>query len=414
MVLRSMLQRRQSETQESGNALEFDSYVRDPVARFLVQRLRISSLGAVVFAFIIVAFLHLGAVLGYALWQGGARFDDFVSWQFGHWPVVVYQFVTVPLLAAFYPWIMRSSGTLFARLPLDRDGVIGDDVRNIVRSGERSIEGLMKAAGWHLVPALLAIVVTVALIIQGFNNIWERTPRIGRDIWLFYMIAIPAIWLVWFLITSIAARYIATITGLFRVFTSRSGEIVRLRPWHPDRCGGLSALHEFATRMTWFIAVIGLLLILLAYVSIVSRAEGDPGISEIVSDPVLLVSLIVYAVLSPLAFLLTLWPAHRAMERAKRDRLDLLSEEFDKAYIGARSALNAEGESRDAPPSGDLLSVDLVNRIKSLQDLYDLTRAFPVWPFDIASIRRFFTAFLAPVASFMIFLGAEFLLAKLA
>ena len=413
MVLRSILQRRQSETQEPGSPLEFDSYLRDPIARFLVQRLRISSLGAGVFAFLVVALLHLAALLGYALWQDGNRLDDFVSWQFGHWPVVVYQFVTFPLLAAFYPWVMRSSGALFAGLPLDKDNAKEDYIRSLVRTGERSVERMMRAAGWYLVPALLAVVATAALIMQGFNNIWERTPGIGRDIWLFYIIAIPAIWLVWHLIMSIVARYIATISGLFRIFTARSGEIVQLRPWHPDRCGGLSALNEFAMRMTWFIGVVGLLLFLLSYVSIVSRAQGDPGLSDIYSEPVLLVSLVLYGVVSPLAFLLALWPAHRAMGRAKRDRLDMLSSEFDKAYIGAHTALNAEGESRNSLQSGGTLSVDLVNRIKALQDLYDLTKAFPVWPFDIASIRQFFTAFLAPVASFSIFLGAEFLLAKL-
>ena len=411
MILRSILQIQQSKTPESG-ALKFDSYVRDPVAMFLVRRLQISSLGAVVAAFLLVALIHLGALLGYALWQDGNRFDDFVSWQFGQWPVVAYQFVTLPLLAAFYPWIMRNSGALFASLPLEQDDVIKDDIRGLLRTGERSIERMMRASSWHFVPALLAIVATAVIITQGLNQIWERTPGIGRDIWLFYIIAIPAICLAWYLIASVAARYIATMVGLFQLFTAKSGGFVRLRPWHPDRCGGLSALNDFAMRMTWFIAVVGLLLILLAYVSIVSRAQGNPGLSEIFSDPLLSASLVAYVVVSPSAFLLTLWPAHSAMGKVKRDRLDMLSSEFDKAYIDVHGVLNARGEARDSLQSVDVSSADLVDRIRAIQDLYNLTTSFPVWPFDVTSIRHFFTAFLAPVASFLIFIAAEFLLAK--
>ena len=38
-----------------------------------------------------------------------------------------------------------------------------------------------------------------------------------------------------------------------------------------------------------------------------------------------------------------------------------------------------------------------IERLKAIRELHDATRAFPVWPFDQANIRKFVGSYLAPI-----------------
>ena len=66
------------------------------------------------------------------------------------------------------------------------------------------------------------------------------------------------------------------------------------------------------------------------------------------------------------------------MSREKSDRLMRIS-----------SQLDAEYENASPDPTTRRVNAEAIERTRDLDHLYRLTRSFPVWPFDMGSVRRF-------------------------
>ena len=309
--------------------------------------------------------------------------DDFAAWSFGEWPNVAIFWVALPLVFGFYPWVVRMSGSIYEQLR--DDGALVNQALGIkngcVGSAVESIKDMTCHRYWSYVALIVAVIAQTILFTAGFGTEWEKIPGIGRDIWLSVAIATPLNILAWYVITMMVGRYIATVIGLSKFFSSG---LVMIRPWHPDRCGGLGTISNYALRMTWFIAACGVTVLLFAYVSFILLLEGDAGL--IVRDPWIWFNVLLYVVLAPSVFFMTLGAAHNAMRNAKRDQLQLVSDRLDAEFQEVREKI--------AVPDGDFPGS--VTRIKGLSELYEITRSFPIWPFDLLTIRRFGAAVFAP------------------
>ncbi len=362
----------------------------DVVGRFLTQTLRLSPIGGFLMALSVVVVAHLAAIAYYwAVMR--ERLDDFLRWQFGEWYVFVAFWVAYPLVGSFYAWSMRASTTIYAKLK--SDGILP-------ASSSNEIAGIkqMNASNWWPIGVLVvAITLEVSVLADGFQNTFPRTPYIGSDYWVFYVIgAIPNL-LGLYIIGTMAGRYVTTIGGLRRIFgLLGSGPTSFLNPWHPDKVGGLGALSTYSVTMTWFVAAVGLLMMLLAFQSFV-LISGIESISagvwitlakSLFLNPSLWIFLLLYVVMAPLLFFLTLGAAHGAMRRAKEEHLRLISRRLNESY----SAVHHKLQRRD----GSSLGVS-VKPVKDLQDLYRMAEAFPVWPFDFITIRRFALAYVFPL-----------------
>jgi hypothetical protein len=66
----------------------------------------------------------------------------------------------------------------------------------------------------------------------------------------------------WYMVCQIVAREIVTIWGLRQVFRRFQ---VSLHPLHPDRCGGLRAINNYAVGFTYIVAIVGIGVGLMVY-----------------------------------------------------------------------------------------------------------------------------------------------------
>jgi hypothetical protein len=174
------------------------------------------------------------------------------------------------------------------------------------------------------------------------------------------------------MVCMIVAREICVIKSVGRLFKNMP---IKLYPWHPDRCGGLGYLSQYALRFSYFIGIGGFGLSLLTFQAIQA--------GTIFSDILLMFTLVAYVILAPYCFFATLGTAHHSMQAIKEKQLAVISGQFNQVYQSSQEALEEENPG---------VLKGLVEKIETIQRLQKITEAFPVWPFDVASIRRFFAA----------------------
>jgi hypothetical protein len=177
------------------------------------------------------------------------------------------------------------------------------------------------------------------------------------------------------MICQIVGREIVTIWGLWQVF--RRFEISP-HPLHPDRCGGLRAINDYAVGFTYVIATAGIGVGLMVYSTVRRESSLSPDMALLTA---------IYVIVALLCFFLPPWTAHAAMDRAKRKLLSDISRQFQYDYAQATARLGSEA---------DELQIR-VDKVKNLHALYEMTDAFPVWPFDTATLRRFLVTITAPL-----------------
>lgn len=389
MPLLSWLRYDQGHDHQTDSGFGFPPMEHEPVARVLVGKLRFTPVGMFFFGFGLVAGIHLVALLSYWAFMRESL-GDFVAWQLGEWPNVALFWFAYPLVVAFYPWVIWTSGSLYEKLR--REGVLTDEVAG----AKDSVSKTVNHPAWSLGALLIALATEAGIFLDGHFGAWRNIPGIGTDIWLFDAIGAIGNILGVYVIAIMVGRYIATLIGLSIVFRAleEKGKSDMLRPWHPDRCGGLGVLSDYAVRFAWFIAACGLTVVLFALLAAMAVSNADVSSSTesralltyLHLKPAIWVMIGLYVILSPALFFLTLGTAHRTMQNTKRKHLRLISDRLDHEYAEVRQKLN---HKRASPtPSAQT--------IKDLNELYHLAETFPVWPFDLTTLRRFGTAVMAP------------------
>jgi len=260
-------------------------------------------------------------------------------------------------------------------------------LHDMVLDGKGSIEEAYNRRTWIILSMLVMVLcVLFSMVRPGFR---EAVGAIGSDIMLFNALMLPLAGLQMYTISMIVAKEVTTIRSLGKLFSHTS---INLRPLDPDMCGGLHRLRDFAIIVTYLIAWAGLGLCLLAYLSFQA--------GHLATDYVLHILLASYLIVAPYCFFATLGTAHQAMKVAKESFLSNISEQFQSIYSETQKQLTLKhGELRES-----------LGKIEQLQTFYKLTQAFPVWPFDVGSIRRFVVTTAAPVLSTVVAAGIARLL----
>jgi hypothetical protein len=235
--------------------------------------------------------------------------------------------------------------------------------------------------------ASLIIVVLVAIYYAIIFTLgWPRMALLLRAIKVAVLYA-PG----WYMVCQIVAREIATIWGLRQVFRRFK---VSPHPLHPDRCGGLRAINNYAVGFTYIIAAAGIGVGLMVYATI--HREGALSLD-------MAVLFAIYVAVALLCFFLPPLTAHAAMDQAKRELLADISRQFQQDYAEATARLDSETDELGAH----------VAKVRNLRTLYEMTDAFPVWPFDTATLRRFVITITAPlvpaIIELAIAIGSTFL-----
>ncbi|MGD9369377.1 MAG: hypothetical protein PVH87_26955 [Desulfobacteraceae bacterium] len=146
---------------------------------------------------------------------------------------------------------------------------------------------------------------------------------------------------------------------------------VNVNPMHPDQAGGLLPLGQYALKSTYIIALAGIVAALAEY-SLYTR-----GI--LFTFHYFHIVILIYLIVAPVAFFAPLGTARNAMLNAKNQLLLKISEQFNEDFSEAYKEL--EGSVEELKTT--------IDKVEQLQRIQALTVSFPVWPFDITTLRRF-------------------------
>lgn len=382
----------QSEEPCQKGGIRFPTYAGDPLAVWLLDKLRLSPLSIALLS-LILGGLVMGLSLAiYALAFPAETLENFLTWQSENWQGAVYGGLVVPLGVGFYGWINIATSDLFPQL--FRDRVFGwSDVEfeAVLTQGENSPERVYNYWGWTAAAIAVTSAYTVAsLALAAWLGPWGSPEPVGDDSWIYLLVGCP-FWTVGvYMVCMIAVKEFATIYGLRRLFQS---EAFRLIPLHPDGCGGLQALSKYALRFGYFLAVAGLGLALLSLQSL------SVGIEHFSRDYALHLGLALYVVLAPLTFFASVRTAHTRMAAHKRALLLWVSRLFDETHSAVVEAM------KGTKPLSDTTLAE----VNHLHSLYRTVESFPVWPFDVRTIRNFSAVVLTPVLTVAISTGISVL-----
>lgn len=342
----------------------FKTYLGDPFGTLVIDRLSLSPLQ--------LALIFLVAALVVDLISFALVGDDVIrlsGWK-DTWAYVVYLYVIFPVTIGAYVWISLAAAELLSGLRQSQVIVASDEeLDRFVKDRSGSLQALYNHPGWSIASLVVvtALAVYYALI---YTRGWSSVAALLRGLKVLALY-IPG----WYAVCQILARHAVTIWGLRQVFCHFE---VTPHPLHPDRCGGLRAINNYAVGFTYIIAVAGIGVGLMSYVTVHRTGALAPDTA---------IWLGVYVVLALFSFFLPPWTAHAAMAEAKRKLLMDISQQFQQAY--ARTTGSLQGET------GELKGH--VERIESLHSLYKLTDSFTVWPFDTLTLRRFAVTVTVPL-----------------
>ena len=151
-------------------------------------------------------------------------------------------------------------------------------------------------------------------------------------------------------------------------------------PIHPDGAGGLGEIGKICLLISipFFAAGILIAAVIFNEVFITKSPNYSLYFTQISS----------YLIGAVVVFMLPLYPFHSKMKARKEEALALLGKRFHELYQLYQQILR--GEKRKFENS-------TLNKLDKTINLYNLAEQMPVWPFDAATLRRFFAVILSPI-----------------
>ena len=330
------------------NKLKYDT--GDPVAKFLFEKMQLSPVSfAVTWTIIIVAMGLLTALLTGTLKE---LMSDWVWW--------VWTLLFTPVIAGYYLWSSHAiDGVLL--------GLEDSEILRIPEEDQNVVIGYFEKPWRSILSVCMMVVIGILYFLTreelaGFASASlavKLTTSVAYAVLAYYAIM---------LVINLVINYWA----IRRVV---QGKELNINPLHPDRCGGLKILSDYSIKVVYLNAIFGILVSISAYrLYLIGSLWAS----------VFLVAL--YLGVATISFFAPLSTAHEEMDEAKTKLLLKLGKQFWKEYLAAHNAVE----------DSEALKGELT-KIKQLQELYDLTREFPVWPFDTTTLRRFFLTISSPL-----------------
>jgi hypothetical protein len=353
--------------------------IGDPLLRWLTDRRVHPALFGIAYALLFQSFR------GVVTWWAGHLRTVGVTLGYLDTPAVYTNLLFGAVVTTFYVWLPRGISALFKDL-FDH-GVIGEPLPSTRKDKKKTythtsyVRALQKSFAqwwWYVGPLMFTIAATLVLILPQYLE----DPHLVADRADPVSFVLTTLWVavgLYFVLLGLS-YCVLTIYWLSQLFNSFQMDV---RPLHPDRAGGLSPLGNFALSLSYVIAFVGVILV----VTPITRNYVVAGTWRFRWTTELLVGLALYALLAPVVFFAPLSVAHRAMKEAKDKLILQIARQFDQEYRKVRGALN-----------GDVSKLEESSKVlKELQSLHDMTSKFPVWPFNVSSMTRFGTSYVAPV-----------------
>jgi hypothetical protein len=109
-------------------------------------------------------------------------------------------------------------------------------------------------------------------------------------------------------------------------------------------------------------------------------------------------SIPLYLIVTTISFFAPLSAAHSGMKDAKEELLANIAQHFRENYAETHNHLDESPEKLRGE----------IDKVQQLHTLYGLTDKFPVWPFDVTTLRRFFVSTTTPFLPLIVGLLSEY------
>jgi hypothetical protein len=217
-------------------------------------------------------------------------------------------------------------------------------------------------------------------------TVWQaKGGQVNVAGWVYLFWQIPLIYI-------LLSIYISQgVTSIFLLFSITRNFKIKLWPFHYDNCCGLKDVGYIGLRNQYLLAAAGLNLLALLAVNI---RRGDPR-----TLPLLVAGFLAYITLGPVIFIGPLLPFRKSMLSAKQAEQAKVATQLQNEYTRIMHQL----EERSIAKKDE----EIIDR---LQKLKELVNRIPVWPFDISTLRRFFTVYIFPLLTALVSLLISYLI----
>ena len=329
----------------------------DPVAKFITGKL---GLTPIIFAFIwtlIVIFIGFTtAAISNTLVSTPSKVGILQDWVWQVWTLLV-----TPCLTGYYLWSSTSIGEIIQKLQMSEVIIIQEnEIDEIIAKHKKP---------WRLVLSIALMIFTgiVYFISREEFTGFASSSTITR-IGVTFTFSILA-----FFSGMLVLTLILNIYSIRHIMKEKE---LNVNPLHPDKSGGLKTLSDYSLKIIYLIAVFGIVLGISGYRLI------DSGYSWAAFFLV-----VFYIGVAIISFFSPLSTAHEEMKKAKEKLLLTLGKQFWDEYMLTQSLIQDNVETLK----------DEVEKMKQLRELYKLTNEFPVWPFDMTTLRRFGITVATPI-----------------
>jgi hypothetical protein len=198
--------------------------------------------------------------------------------------------------------------------------------------------------------------------------------RVFPDYAIFY----GAIWAICYFILGIMVwKLLLTAIFIKKFFDEYE---VDIRPFHPDKVGGLKPVTNIVININMFVFAGGISLVII-YSSYLKGLIHH-----------IWIIFVGYILVSVFLFFYPLLGARKSMKESKEKYMESFSKSLIKEYENASKQLATENKDDDT-----CLKEDHAKRVKTLKEFYDQAALMPVWPFDRDTVLTFASRILLPV-----------------
>jgi hypothetical protein len=356
------------------NKLNINVEDHDPIARQLIKyRFTPVKFGILIFVLNILVDGSLGAIFGVFTSHSNhpGILQDPVALSF--------DFLIQPIICGAYLWSALASNRLF--LDIQTKGVIKS-----INTANNSVKGVInKYQRYHFY--LLALIIGIIFAIAQAVAYFGKVPWDTFDGYLYINPYMSFARLPFWFFTFYGIAY-----GIFNISITSSVlesifktiNNININLLHPDKCGGLSMVGNYASKTGYIIIPIGV------FASVSALLQKD----FYKAYPIHLFILI-YILISPLVFTLPIWKAHIAMEKKKEQELLKLADQFQQKYQNLTKSKKLINEQHD---------------LENLQKLYLLISSnYPTWPFRFENVRRFTLSVTSPLLPILLSIAIDIL-----
>lgn len=277
---------------------------------------------------------------------------------------LTFDFIIQPLICGAYYWTSIGSNKLFERI------FNSDILKDTSKINDLIAETHANYKKYHILALAIGIgsVFSVAQVAAYMG--WVPWKTFSGYLYIYPAMSFARLPF-WFI------TFYGVVYGVINISFScsllegifKNPDNIKINILHPDGCGGLALIGQYATRTGYVIAPIGL------YASMSALIELSHGNLEN-AYPIQLF-ILAYILLAPIVFIFPIWEAHSAMLQKKNEELIKLSNLYNKKYKEVTEDNNIDPK----------ITLDMLLKIKTLHK--ETLEQYPTWPFRLYNVRQF-------------------------